>query len=301
MDLDLIGVESFLTVVDERHFGRAAKRVKVTSSGLTKRIQRLERQVGVELLHRGPGGTAGPTAAGARFAEHARLLLDYAECARSIARGESPRHRVTVALAGSPHEWPPAIRGLCRRVVAEMRASHPDIGVRFRGVPFATLSASLSTETADLTLSAAAAAGASSVPLAPLTRVGVVSTRHPYAEAASVDVREFADLTLIHNPDLPREWMDPWILGDVRGRKDARLTAIPADDFAAIRTGLASGRAATVGYAGYSAALPASLRAIELRGAPVSHWHAAFRCRDRNTEPTRALVATLSRQLTSPR
>jgi hypothetical protein len=43
MELDLAGIVSFLALVDERHFGRAASKMNMTSSALTKRIQRLER------------------------------------------------------------------------------------------------------------------------------------------------------------------------------------------------------------------------------------------------------------------
>jgi DNA-binding transcriptional LysR family regulator len=47
MDLDLSCVASFLVLLDERHYGRAAAKLNLTSSALSKRIQRLERQVGV--------------------------------------------------------------------------------------------------------------------------------------------------------------------------------------------------------------------------------------------------------------
>ena len=51
MDLGLVA--SFMTLVDEEHFGRAAARLHLTSPALTKRIQRLERQLGVTLIERG--------------------------------------------------------------------------------------------------------------------------------------------------------------------------------------------------------------------------------------------------------
>ncbi|MFC7648577.1 LysR family transcriptional regulator [Streptosporangium lutulentum] len=56
MDLDLGLVADFLVLVKERHYGRAAGRLHLTSSALTKRIHRLERQLGVALVERSPAG-----------------------------------------------------------------------------------------------------------------------------------------------------------------------------------------------------------------------------------------------------
>ena len=59
MELDLGLASSFLVLAEERHYGRAAARLHLTSPALTKRIQRLERQLGVVLLQRGPAGFCG--------------------------------------------------------------------------------------------------------------------------------------------------------------------------------------------------------------------------------------------------
>ncbi|MEV6865215.1 LysR family transcriptional regulator, partial [Streptosporangium subroseum] len=74
MDLDLGLVADFLVLVKEGHYGRAAVRLHLTSSALTKRIQRLERQLGVVLVERGPAGVFAVTSAGRRFAIAAEPL-----------------------------------------------------------------------------------------------------------------------------------------------------------------------------------------------------------------------------------
>jgi DNA-binding transcriptional LysR family regulator len=56
MELDLGLASSFLVLAEEGHYGRAAARLHVTSPALTKRIQRLERQLGVVVLQRGSAG-----------------------------------------------------------------------------------------------------------------------------------------------------------------------------------------------------------------------------------------------------
>ena len=86
MDLDLCCVASFLVLSETAHFGRAAAQLHVTAAALTKRIQRLERQVGVPLLVRDTAGVTGLTAAGRRFAVEAEALLAAARAARAAAR-----------------------------------------------------------------------------------------------------------------------------------------------------------------------------------------------------------------------
>ncbi|WP_424532783.1 LysR family transcriptional regulator [Sphaerisporangium viridialbum] len=86
MDLDLGLVADFLVLVEERHYGRAAVRLHLTSSALTKRIQRLEGQLGVALVERGPAGVLAVTSAGRRFAIAAEPLIAQANAARENVR-----------------------------------------------------------------------------------------------------------------------------------------------------------------------------------------------------------------------
>ena len=90
MDLDLECVASFLLVLEEGHYGRAAVRLHLSPSALTKRIQRLEHQLGVALLVRDESGVAGPTPAGTRFADQAEYLLDVALAAQAAACDREP-------------------------------------------------------------------------------------------------------------------------------------------------------------------------------------------------------------------
>jgi DNA-binding transcriptional LysR family regulator len=87
MDLDLTTVESFIAVTDSRHFGRAADRLGVSVSALTKRIQRLEAAVGVPLIERDTGGFVGLTPAGRRFLQFAPQLMHAAQAAKTAASG----------------------------------------------------------------------------------------------------------------------------------------------------------------------------------------------------------------------
>lgn len=71
MNLDFL--ETFLDVMETRNFGRTAERLDTRQSTVSARIRALESDVGVQLFVRGRAGAI-PTAAGERFAQHARSL-----------------------------------------------------------------------------------------------------------------------------------------------------------------------------------------------------------------------------------
>lgn len=93
MRLDMECVESFLALAEARHYGRAAATLHITSPALTKRIQRLERQLKVRLLERDQGGVLALTWAGERLAADAPPLLRQERALRQACRAGPPRQR----------------------------------------------------------------------------------------------------------------------------------------------------------------------------------------------------------------
>jgi DNA-binding transcriptional LysR family regulator len=72
---DELGVLSaFLTVAEERSFTRAAKRLNISTSGLSHAVRRLEEQIGVRLLTRTTRSVS-PTDAGEQLLAHLRPAL----------------------------------------------------------------------------------------------------------------------------------------------------------------------------------------------------------------------------------
>jgi DNA-binding transcriptional LysR family regulator len=73
-DLDLRAVRYFLVLAEELHFGRAARRLDLSRSGLSRSISALERQLALRLFVRSHGGLR-LTTAGSQLARHGGLLV----------------------------------------------------------------------------------------------------------------------------------------------------------------------------------------------------------------------------------
>lgn len=85
MDLDLAQVRAFVAAAGRLHFGQAAEELAVSQQALSKRIARLESELGVQLFLRG-GHAVELTEAGRRFLEPARQTLAQADRAVAAAR-----------------------------------------------------------------------------------------------------------------------------------------------------------------------------------------------------------------------
>ena len=120
--MDLTLTQSFIAVVESGALTRAADRLGVTQSALSRRIQQYERQLGVELLSRGRQGVELTEAGRIAYEEGRRLLAAWQRLKNEIAlhQGlESGQVRIGGGATAVSFILPPAI--------AEFQRRHPRV------------------------------------------------------------------------------------------------------------------------------------------------------------------------------
>ena len=284
-DLDLAAVATFVAVVRHRHFSLAAEELGLSVSAVTKRLQRLEADLGVALVDRDSGGFLGLTAAGRRFFQLAPQVLQAAAAARLAAVGQP----VLVLKLAVP-EGMPAVAPLMPDAIAtiELSLSHayPGVSVEMVPTPFDLMTPHLLNTEVDalFTFGPSPDERIASVRLGELHRVGLVAATHPFAYRPWVDAAEFAKERLLYSPGLPAEYMRPFILVDVRPIEEANLAPNDATNTAQVTQRILGGREVTVVPAALTASLPPVLKAVEIRGLPTWHYYAQHRADDARPE-----------------
>lgn len=285
VDLDLVAVESFVAVTAHRHFGRAAAELGISVSAVTKRIQRLEADLGVPLIDRDSGGFLGLTPAGQRFIQVAPELLRAVRSARDAATG-APETTLRLAVPAGVGVVAPLLPAALATLELALRHTHPGVSLETVPTAFGDLTADLLSGAVDIVLTFGSSTEPEVVPtrLSEIHRVGMVSSRHPMAGRHSVDVAEFAQLPMLYNPKLPDEYMLPFVLADVRPLAEARLVPIDAENTAHVAQRILLGREVTVVPVALTANLPPELRRVGLHGLPATYYY-AHRRRDDVRKP----------------
>jgi DNA-binding transcriptional LysR family regulator len=285
MNFDLVTVRAFLAVVERRHFGRAAEDLGVSVSTVTKRIQRLEADLGLPLLERDSGGVVDLTPAGRRFVQFAPQVLQSAQAAQlAVTEGATTTLRIGVP-AGVPAVAPLIPTALATLELALSHA-HPGVATALVSTPFERLTADLLGGSVDalLTFGASPHPDIESTRLGELHRVGIVAAQHPYAFRPAVDAREFATQPMVYSPDLPDEYMHPFVLADIRPLEDAQLRPLNASNTAQVAQRVLGGREVTVVPAALTANLPPELKRVRLNGVPPCWYFAQRRRNDDRSE-----------------
>lgn len=190
--MELRQLRYFVAVAEERHFGRAAARLRIATPSVSQQIRVLERDLHVMLFHRDSHGVA-LTPAGDVLLEHARALLARAERACDDVRHADARPvQLALRVATGVQHVLGDLRSAARRLPVTIVSSHGADAVQ-----------AVRTERADAAVVWVGSDHEQSLTRTTLRHVPVhlaLPARHPLAAAEAVPVDELADETILVFP-----------------------------------------------------------------------------------------------------
>jgi DNA-binding transcriptional LysR family regulator len=199
--VELRHLEYFVAVAEERHFTRAAERLRVAQSGLSASIRALERELDAEL-----------------FVRHTRRV-DLTDAGRALL-GEAHR---TLASAAAARDAVDAVRGLLRGsltvgseqclgvidlppVLAAFRRAHPGVEIRLRYAGSGHLVEEVRLGRLNLGFVALPGSAPDGVRLLPVATEEMVLLCHPSFSLASLKTVKIADLLNEDFVDFSADW-----------------------------------------------------------------------------------------------
>jgi DNA-binding transcriptional LysR family regulator len=115
---------TFREVAHQGSFSRAAEALSLTQPAVSQQVSALERQLGLKLLERGPGGPT-PTEAGALLLAHADAVADrLAQAGSQVAELATADHQTLRVGA-----FPSALATVIPEAIKRLRAEIPEIQV----------------------------------------------------------------------------------------------------------------------------------------------------------------------------
>lgn len=202
--MELRQLSYFVALAEERHFGRAAQRLQISTPTLSQQIRALERDLGVGLVDRSWPGHLSLTPGGDTLLVHARILIERAERARREVReahGRPEQIMLRVAF-GAEHV-----------IDAQLRRLNDDAS--FDVVVFASSTSdallAVRAETSDAAVVWDGQGDQQGLTTAVIGDVAVhlaVPTSHRFAGSTEVDVGALADETILMFPRMlsPHLW-----------------------------------------------------------------------------------------------
>jgi DNA-binding transcriptional LysR family regulator len=115
---------TFREVVRQRSFSKAGDVLALTQPAVSQQVSALERQLGVRLLERGPGGPT-PTEAGALLLAHADAVADRLSQADAQVAELSAADRDTLRIGS----FPSALASVIPAAIARLRELRPEVQV----------------------------------------------------------------------------------------------------------------------------------------------------------------------------
>ena len=130
--MQLKSLRLLMAVAETGSFGAAAKRLNTVQSNVTTHIKKLEKELGVQLIHR--AGRVRPTSAGLALVEYAERMLTAHDEAVSLFKGQESaygRLRIGAMETTTALRLPP--------ILAAYHTAQPDVDIQIKTGPTAEL------------------------------------------------------------------------------------------------------------------------------------------------------------------
>jgi len=199
--MELRHLEYFVAVAEERHFTRAAERMRVAQSGLSASIRALEKDLDAELFVRNTRRVE-LTDAGRALLTEAHRTLASASAARDAVAAVRGLLRGSLTV-GSEHclgviDLPP--------VLASFRRSHPGVEIRLRYAGSGQIVEQIRLGRLNVGFVALPGPAPDGVRLMPLATEDMMLLTHPGHALADLDVVEVEDLRDEDFVDFSADW-----------------------------------------------------------------------------------------------
>jgi DNA-binding transcriptional LysR family regulator len=211
-NLGLRHLRYFVVLAEELHFARAAQRLHLTQSSLSKTLKELEQATGLHLLNRTTRRVA-LTAEGAEFRDDAlRALKEFdrvIERAHETASGRRGTLRVGFTIG--------AAVDLVPHVLREYAATYPDVTVELTEFDFSEPEAGLDDDRSDVAIvrPPLETQGVQLATLATEPRVACLPDSHPLADRDEISIDDILSEPML-SPPRQGIWRDYWLACDYR-------------------------------------------------------------------------------------
>jgi DNA-binding transcriptional LysR family regulator len=236
MDVHLRELRALVAVAEEQSITRAAQRLFLAQPALSRRLQALERQMGVPLLTRLPRGVA-LTEAGRALLGPAREAVTAWERGRAAVLAATPAGRLVVGMQTAVG------RGLQRRALARFAELAPGTVPTLRQVDWRDPTAGLADGSSDVAFVwlPLPMDDVDVLPVATEDRVVALPTDHRLAGASGIEFPDLLDEPFIALPDSAGPLRDAWLAVAERGGRPPVVGAVadtPDAVFEAVASGL---------------------------------------------------------------
>ncbi|HVE15719.1 MAG TPA: LysR family transcriptional regulator [Chthoniobacterales bacterium] len=201
----------FLVALEEGSLNRAAARLRMSQSALSRQMQSLEHEIGGALLERTTSGVRPTDIGHALAASMSKVLVDYDTAfaeARRLARGQ--RDLIRIGYLGS------AAQTFLDPSLAALRRTHPEVKVKLLDLSPGEQIAGLRKGELDLAITGQEGGFAASEfytrKLATMPVVALMPDDHPLANRKKIALKELRHERFLSAPEADLPGRDRWIV-----------------------------------------------------------------------------------------